>query len=193
MAASLRFVLVLAFLGILSLPIGGAAVGVAAAPPDTATMVFGKVLGNRPPTTRPCVDVRPGRPDCFAGDHDGSGNAADDIVPRTAVIATGGQVSFIRADGRHQAAVYAPGTDVRALQAAAAASAPPGPPSEFNIDTATLDRVYLGPLQGAWPAGPAGAQTTPAGTFTEPGRYLVVCTFRPHFIDNNMYGWINVQ
>jgi plastocyanin len=154
-------------------------------------MVFGKVLGERPPTVRVGCEpgLPPGPPACFPPDHDGSANAADDIVPRNAVIAEGGSVSFIRADGNHGVAVYKPGTDVRALQAAVGPAA-----GFFNIDTPTFDQVYLGPLQGnAWPTGPGGAQTTPAGTFSEPGRYLVVCTFRPHFRDTNMNGWINVQ
>src|SRR5262245_59468758 len=99
-----------------------------------------RVLGERPPTLASCPE---GPPTCFPRGHDASGNAADDIVPRTPVIAAGptSSVSFIRADGRHQVAIYAPATDVRTLQAAAEATAPPGPPSESNIDTPTFDRV----------------------------------------------------
>lgn len=165
----------------------------AAAQPGSATVVYGKELGQRPPTVRPdCPDnpiIPPGPPACFDPGHDQSANAADDIVPRTAVISAGGSVTFIRADGNHQAAVYAPGTDVGALQAAVGAGG-----GFYNIDTATFDRLALGP-QGAanWVAGPGGAFMTPAGTFAAPGRYLMVCTFRPHFRDANMYGWINVQ
>jgi hypothetical protein len=189
MPDAFRLVVSLGLLAILALP-----AAVAAAPPDTATMVFGKELGNRPPTVRtpPGCDpgIPPGPPACFPDDHDSSANAADDIVPRTAVIAQTGSVSFIRAVGNHGVAVYKPSTDVAELKAAV------GPGGGFfSIDNnTTLDRVYQGPLQGnAWPTGPGGAQTTPAGTFSEPGRYLVVCTFRPHFRDVNMYGWINVQ
>jgi hypothetical protein len=185
-----RLILSLGLLALLILP-----AGVAAAPPTTATMVFGKELGQRPPTQRnpPCTPgIPPGPPACFPPDHDNSANAADDIVPRTAVITAGASsvVSFIRAVGNHGVAVYAPGTDVRALQA------DPGVAGSgfFDVDNATFDRVYEGPLEGnAWPVGPTGAQTTPAGTFTAPGRYLVVCTFKPHFRDTNMYAWINVH
>ena len=35
--------------------------------------------------------------------------------------------------------------------------------------------------------------TAPAGTFDEPGRYLVICTFRFHFVDANMYAWVVVK
>ena len=31
------------------------------------------------------------------------------------------------------------------------------------------------------------------GTFSVPGRYLVICNFLPHFVDNDMYGWVIVQ
>jgi len=188
MRRSIRIALSLAMLALIAIPPVAEA-----GPPDSQTVTYGKALGNRPATVRPdCPDdpiVPPGPPACFDPDHDGSANAADDIVPRTAVISAGGSVTFIRADGNHQAAVYAPGTDVTALKAAVGTGG-----GFFNIDTATFDRVALGP-QGAagWPAGQAGAFTTPAGTFAAPGRYLMVCTFRPHFRDNNMYGYINVQ
>jgi plastocyanin len=32
----------------------------------------------------------------------------------------------------------------------------------------------------------------PSYTFTEPGRYLVICTFFPHF-NVGMYGWVVVR
>lgn len=35
--------------------------------------------------------------------------------------------------------------------------------------------------------------TTPAGTFDEPGRYLILCNFAPHFAEFGMYGWVNVK
>ena len=39
----------------------------------------------------------------------------------------------------------------------------------------------------------AGGSTSPSFTFTEPGRYLVICTFLPHFADAQMYGWVIVK
>jgi hypothetical protein len=53
-------------------------------------------------------------------------------------------------------------------------------------------RVALGP-----PQPPPGAEeiewTTPPGTFDEPGRYLVICTTRVHFVEAKMYGWVIVM
>lgn len=184
----------LGLLALLALP-----AAVVAAPPTTATVVFGKPQGSRPPEVRTgCVDdpkvVPPGPRECFGVNHDSSGNGADDIVPRTAVIAAGqtSAVTFLNGGGRHRVGVYTPGTDIPALQAAAAAFVCPGPGQcDANLP---VGRVYHSPIaSNAWPVGPAGAVTTPAGTFAEPGRYLMVCTFRPHLIDGTMSGWINVQ
>jgi hypothetical protein len=39
----------------------------------------------------------------------------------------------------------------------------------------------------------AGGTTSPSHTFATPGRYLVICTFRPHFAEFQMYGWVIVK
>ena len=33
----------------------------------------------------------------------------------------------------------------------------------------------------------------PAATFSAPGKYLVICTFLPHFVEFEMYGWVVVR
>ena len=38
-----------------------------------------------------------------------------------------------------------------------------------------------------------GTWTTAPTTFDEPGRYLVLCNFTPHFAEFDMYGWVNVK
>jgi hypothetical protein len=35
--------------------------------------------------------------------------------------------------------------------------------------------------------------TSPAGTFDEPGKYLIVCTVVPHFTLAKMYAWVVVR
>jgi plastocyanin len=37
-----------------------------------------------------------------------------------------------------------------------------------------------------------GGSPAPTWTFTTPGRYLVICTFLPHF-ETGMYGWVTVR
>lgn len=111
--------------------------------------------------------------------HDRSFNAKDNMIPRTVTIAAGGSVGFA-IEGFHQAAVYAPGTtpgDIDVLG--------PGP---FVNDPDGL--LALGPLNV-----PPATQTwtTPAGTFSAPGRYLILCNFAPHFEFARMYGWVIVK
>jgi plastocyanin len=37
-----------------------------------------------------------------------------------------------------------------------------------------------------------GGAAAPTWTFNNPGRYLVICTFLPHF-QSGMYGWVTVR
>jgi len=121
-------------------------------------------------------------------EHDSSFNAEDNLIPRTVVISRGGSVSFT-VDGFHQAAVYGPGTTPEDIEV------PPfGPPADPNFDNILVNdgegRVFLGPS----PLGPPVApHTTPAGTFSEPGKYLMICNVTPHFAFANMYGWVIVK
>jgi plastocyanin len=46
-------------------------------------------------------------------------------------------------------------------------------------------------LEAAIPV-PCFTATTRTHTFTEPGRYLVICGFLPHF-EVGMYGWVEVK
>jgi hypothetical protein len=153
-----------------------------------ATVLFGRAaLGERPGTVRgDCPDdpvVPSGPPDCFDAGHDASGNALDNLVPRNVVIPAGGSVTFLREGGNHQVGVYAPGTDVDALRAAVGAGG-----GFFNIDTPEFDQVAAGPAGTAWRS---WTWETQPGTAT--GRYLVVCTFRPHLRDLAMFGWVEVK
>jgi|SRR5215213_6614877 len=123
--------------------------------------------------------------------HDHSTNAADNLVPRTVVIGQGGSVTF-EIDPVHQAAVYQPGIL----------------PGDIQVNASTLEDVDLGFIilpnfrindpNGRLALAPAQALTdqswtTPAGTFDQPGTYLVICTTLPHFAVNKMYGWVIVQ
>jgi hypothetical protein len=47
------------------------------------------------------------------------------------------------------------------------------------------DDVYFGDL--------FVSQVTPPGTFTTPGKYLMICNVNPHFQFAKMYGWIVVK
>lgn len=104
------------------------------------------------------------------------------LLPFEAVVKVGGAVNFIVA-GFHLITVYKPGTtpemvDVTKL---VAGSVPPG-----LIDDDT-NRVYFG----------VDPRTVPQDRvevvgFNQPGRHLVICGVRPHFVNDHMYGWVRV-
>lgn len=155
------------------------AVPVIASPPDSATVQFG--------------DENVGSPFPPQDGHDQSYHAVDKMVPRTVSISAGGSVTF-NITPFHQVAIYAPGTapdDIDLSDAALDDLIVPFPP--FVIPNIIIndgdDRVALSP-----PLALEDTQwTTPAGTFDQPGRYLVICTTLPHFAEADMYGWVNVH
>jgi plastocyanin len=139
------------------------------------------------------VTVAFGRPDTGSpfpppSGHDRSSHAKDNLVPRTVVIAQGGTVTFdLSGPGRaiHQVAVYPDGTEPGDVDVTALAPPAAGcPPVPRIVDP---DGIVL----AAQPC--AGGSTSPSYTFTQPGRYLVICTFLPHFAEFQMYGWVIVK
>lgn len=164
-----RLIVVVAFIsGLLLLPF--AAVG---DPPDTATMQFGKDVGSPFPP-----------PD----DHDESTHAKDSIVPREVVISQGGTVTFnIVGSAAHQVAIYQPGTKAADIDVTSLTNGGVGCPPVPLIN----DQVGLIAVLGDQPC--AGGPLSPSFTFNEPGRYLIICKFLPHFADNDMYGWVRVK
>jgi len=146
-------------------------------------LILPAVVGAEPDST---ATVRFGNPSAGspfpppAFDHDSSSNARDNLIPRTSVISAGGNVTFVVA-GFHQVMIYEPGTAPEDIVV------PPFPPNLFmNFDGGLL--LAAGP-----PAGVQGSWTPPAGTFSSPGRYLVLCNVTPHFAVDNMYGWVTVK
>lgn len=144
---------------------------------DSAEVEFGRNdLGERPPTVRPdCTDdpiESPGPPECFDSNHDDSAFANDSLYPRTVVISAGGEVLFDNAGGKHRVAVYDAGTEPGDITVNG-----PGP----NVNDGD-DRLALGV---------EAADLT--FVFADPGRYLIICNFAPHFTGRNMYGWVIVQ
>jgi len=118
--------------------------------------------------------------------HDQSFHAPDTLVPATAVIDAGGIVTFKVNAPVHQVAIYEPGVGIR------------------DIDTSLLKPsclAFLPPLIDD-PSGRvavlddqpcAGGDDVLDYTFSTPGRYLVICTFLPHFAEAQMYGWVIVR
>jgi len=131
-----------------------------------------------------------GSPFAPAAGHDHSSQAKDLLIPRTVVISAGGRVEF-EIDPFHRVNVYRAGTapdDIDVSKLINFVSGPVFIPN-FVIDDPTNRIAQSPPFQFAidqtW--------TTPVGTFNTPGRYLVMCNFLPHFVANDMYGWVIVK
>ena len=136
-------------------------------------------------------DENAGSPFPPGSGHDQSIHAADKMVPRTVVIAAGGEVIY-DVHPFHQVAIYAPGTRS----------------DDIELTDETLEDLVFGdfvipnfiindpnnrvalspplmPVPSSW--------TTPTDTFEEPGRYFVICTTAPHFVAADMFGWVIVK
>lgn len=146
----------------------------ALADPLSATMNFG-------------IDVV-GSPFPPVPEHDASAHAKDNIVPRTVVIDRGGTVTFKMGPAPvHAVAIYNPGTEPEDINTSILAPPPPPPcpPVPLINDPNNRLAVLSTPLCN-------GGDPAPTFTFTNPGRYFVICRFLPHF-DVQMYGWVIVR
>lgn len=147
---------------------------VLAGPDGSASVSFGDPeVGSPGPVGPPPIVI-----------HDSSINAQFNLVPRTAVVAAGGTVTFTvggttdRRDTRvpHQVAVCKLGV---------------GPDDVVIANpTALLINDPNCPVVGPSPPSPSAIVSK---QFTEPGRYLVICNVRPHFTEFNMWGWVTVK
>jgi hypothetical protein len=112
------------------------------------------------------------------------------LLPFVANVRAGGAVMFV-ISGLHNVQIFAPGTkpsDINIGLTIPVLQPPPLPPGvEFPplIDD-PANRIYRGPDPTLVPL-----DRTETVTFAEPGRYLVICGFLPHFLDN-MFGFVNV-
>jgi len=119
--------------------------------------------------------------------HDASGHSRDSLFPAEVVIDKGGTVTFkMGISGVHEVAIYKPGTqpgDINThLMDPASPTCPPVPTINDPNNRVAIVSDQL--CEGGSPA--------PTWTFTTPGRYLVICTFLPHF-EVGMYGWVTVR
>jgi len=117
--------------------------------------------------------------------HDQSGHGRDNLIPRTVVIDKGGTVTFKTVAPIHQVAIYADGAEASEINQGAVVIKAGCPPVPY-INDANHRLAVLGepPCKGG--------SFNPTYTFNTPGRYLVICTFIPHF-SVGMYGWVEVR
>ena len=119
--------------------------------------------------------------------HDKSGHARDNLIPRTTVIDQGGTVKFVLGGPVHQVGIYADGTTPEEVSRVGAApkAGCPGAPYVSGAGDPNLVAVLGQPIC-------AGGAAEVSYTFPNPGRYLVICMFIPH-LDLAMYGWVEVR
>lgn len=107
------------------------------------------------------------------------------LIPYTATIKAGGNVNFVIA-GFHNIAVYGPGSTLESINASITTPVPGAPMGFPPLVNDSVNRVYRGTNPFNQPQ-----DRTEVVNFSDPGTYLVICAFLPHFIDR-MHGWVKV-
>jgi plastocyanin len=119
--------------------------------------------------------------------HDRSNHANDTMVPGTVVIDAGDRVTF-NIVNPHQISIYGPDKRPEDVDTSIRAAMPAGCPNPGG------NALITDPdgLVAAW-ADACNAPRLPITyQFNSPGRYLVICSFNPHF-QIGMYGWVIVR
>ncbi|MEO5895798.1 MAG: hypothetical protein ABIS06_08875 [Vicinamibacterales bacterium] len=107
----------------------------------------------------------------------------------------GGTVNFIIA-GLHQVIVYAPGKGPEMVNAVLTRPTQGVPPNVPLINDAA-GRLYAGLDPSTLHGGPPTPRLplldrVEVVQFANKGRHLVICGVLPHFVNDNMYGWVKV-
>ena len=108
-----------------------------------------------------------------------------ELLPNEVRIRKGGAINFV-ISGFHQVAVYGPGTQPAAINVNDTVPST-GTPAGVPLINDPTNRVYRGLDPSLQPR-----DRVEVVTFAQPGRYLVICAVRPHFVDDGMYGFVTV-
>ena len=109
------------------------------------------------------------------------------LIPYVPSIKAGGSVNFVIA-GFHQVLVYAPGTQTGDINTGLTVPVTlPPPPDLPPLINDPVNRVYRG-LDPSLVA----QDRVEVVTFASPGVYLVICGVFPHFVNDNMHGFVKV-
>jgi hypothetical protein len=115
------------------------------------------------------------------------------VIPHRVTIKLGGTVNYIIA-GFHEVIVYAPGTRPEHIMTSLIRPTQ-GVPAGIPLINDPHNRLYAGEDPSTVHGGP---QSTPlldrveVVQFSQTGLHLVICGVLPHFVNDDMYGWVNV-
>lgn len=123
--------------------------------------------------------------DRFAPPPPGPPPNVHELFPYTTTIKAGGSVNFIIA-GFHIVAVYGPGSTFDSVNGSILMPIPGAPTGFPPVINDSLNRIY----RGANPI-TLSQDRTEVVNFPDPGTYLVICAFQPHFLDR-MHGFVKV-
>ena len=107
------------------------------------------------------------------------------LLPYSVTIKAGGAVNFIVA-GFHNIAVYGPGTTFESIDETILMPVPGAPVGFPPLVNDSRNRVFRGANPFTQPQ-----DRVEVVHFGDPGTYLVICAFLPHFNDK-MHGWVKV-
>jgi hypothetical protein len=107
------------------------------------------------------------------------------LLPNEAVIKAGGAVMFVIA-GLHQIIVYDDGTEPTQINANLTVPTT-GVPAGVPLINDPNGRIYRGVDPSLFPR-----DRSESVHFPKPGRYLVICGVRGHFVNDDMFGYVRV-
>jgi hypothetical protein len=160
---------------------------------DNVTVSFGLWDPNKSDLSSPL--------DRLVGDPPMGGGVNDVLVPDKVTIKEGGAVNFIIGGG-HVLAIYDDGTKPENIVTTVREPADRCPITAGGVINDPINRIYRGPCFST------NVGTTPSTTivrrdgvevvqFTKPGTFLVICSRKNHFIDQDtqqfkMFGFVKV-
>lgn len=142
--------------------------------PQNATVSFGEWRSDFSPLL-----------DRFRGDPaQGAGNSHD-MIPNLVTIKAGGSVNFVISGG-HTLSIYDNGTRPQDIDIVSI-EPPPAPTSAGGVLSDANRRIYRG---ADFTGRRDGVEVV---KFANPGTYLVICARKNHFVNDNMFGFVQVE
>ena len=119
-----------------------------------------------------------------------------ELIPNRVAIKAGGAVNFI-IGGFHQPIVYSNGTQPTDIDVDnTILTTGPTPTPAVPLINDPTDRIYRGLDPSLQPLDRSGAafgqDRVEVVHFSRPGTYLVICGIRAHFVNDGMFGFVQV-